>query len=158
MNKSALSLTAALTIQSGCTPTPPAPTPVITVDIPAPPVEIPTYQEKAVLPETFSPESASKLTSEMMAEIRWKCQQATPYLACSHDENALFFQIQRKYPITVNNCKEGNDWDLNCADDLFRNSYISTDQTVELYTLIRTQCSYMFHKCVSDELSRGTEW
>ncbi|MGL5831021.1 MAG: hypothetical protein ACRCZE_02610 [Candidatus Altimarinota bacterium] len=155
MKKSFLPL--ALTLQAACT-TPPPPTPVVTVDIPAPPTDTPTYQEIPHNQDSAPFESSKKLTSEMMADIRWKCQEATHYLACSHDELALFFQIQKKYPITVGLCKEDNDWNQICTDRLFQESHLSSDQTVELYTAIRAQCHFMFQKCVTDELSRGGEW
>ena len=155
MKKSLLPL--ALTLQAACT-TPPAPTPVVTVDLPNPPENIPNYQEiPTEKTETFTKET-SKLTSDLMAEIRWKCQQNTPYLTCSHSELSLFFQIQKKYPFTVDKCKEGPDWNNLCTDRLFQESHISTDQTVELYTAIRAQCHYVFQKCVNDELSKGTDW
>jgi hypothetical protein len=156
MNKSALSLTAALALQAACTPAP-KPTPVINLTIPTPPDTIPTVEVVEQIPApVIAP--ASKLTSEMMADIRWKCQQITPYLSCSHEELVLFSQIQKKYPAMVDSCKLDNDWDLNCTDRLFQDSYISIDKDIELYQAVRAQCSYMFQKCVVDEMSRGTDW
>jgi hypothetical protein len=140
----------ALTLQAACT-TPPPPA---TVELPTPATDTSIYQEIPTNQESIPSEST--IASEMMADIRWKCHEATQYLSCSHDALALFFEIRKKYPITVGACVD--DLSLTCQDRLLNDRRVAFDATAELYIDLRNKCNFAFEQCVKDETARGTEW